>query len=598
MKRYLLVILFFTVTLFSQAQKVSFLASSQRVVAVGEQFRLTYKLNKQGSNFQPPTMAGFRILSGPNMGNSSSISIVNGQMTKEISQTYTYVLQATKEGKLKISSAKIDVNGKIYSSNSLNIEVVKQGKKSKNSNQTNDGVDSKDLYISIIPNKRTVYLGEPVALTIKVYTRLDLVDLQNAEFPEYKGFYSQDIKTPDQISLQRENVNGVIYNTALLDKVLLYPQRAGKLKISPAKIDAIIRKKVQRRGRRSMMDDFFGGGYKQYRIALTSHPLTINVKELPANKPASYTGAVGSFKIASSVDNTDVKANDAFTYKIKISGSGNIKLIEDPKLDLPHDFDVWEPSISNNISNTSTGSRGSKTYEYVIQPRHPGQFKIPSYKFTYFDTQTRKYKTISTKPFDINVGEGQAMANNTNAIAYSKEDVELIGKDIRYQKIGNLGLSPKKEPFFGTFEYWLSYLSGIILFIIVFLLKRKQIKEASNSVLMKNRKAKKEAIKRMKLANAYLKKNENEQFYEEIIKGIQGYLSDKLNIPFADFTLDKALEELEKRELPEELRTQLKDVIQECEFARFAPSKASKDLSQIYSISINLISEFENKIKK
>ncbi len=599
MKRYLLVIIFFAVTMLSTAQKVTFQAISQQVVAVGEQFRLTYKLNKQGSGFQAPTMQGFQILAGPSTGNSSSISIVNGQMTKEISQTYTYVLQATKAGKLKISPAKINVNGKTYTSNSLNIEVVKQGTNTNSTNQNNNnGVDSKDLYISIIPNKRTVFLGEPIALTLKVYTRLDLADLQNAEFPEYKGFYSQDIKTPDQISLQRENVNGVIYNTALLDKVLLYPQRTGKLKISPAKIDAIIRKKVQRRGRRSMMDDFFGGGYKQYRIALSSRPVTINVKELPANQPANYSGAVGSFKIASSVDNTEVKANDAFTYKIKISGSGNIKLIEDPKLDLPHDFDVWEPTISNKINNTSAGSRGSKTYEYVIQPRHPGQFTIPAYEFSYFDTQSKKYKTISTTPFNIKVGEGEAMANNTNAIAYSKEDVELIGKDIRYQKTGNLALAPKTEPFFGTLEYWLSYLLGIILFIIVFILKRKQIKEASNSVLMKNRKAKKEAIKRMKLANDYLKKNQTEQFYEEIIKGMQGYLSDKLNIPFADLTLDKALEELEKRQLSEELRIQLKEVIQECEFARFAPSQASKDLSQIYSTSVNLISAFENKIKK
>ena len=595
MKRYLVVILFLIGAVFSQAQKVTFEAFSQKVVAVGEQFRLTYKLNNQGQNFQAPQMEGFRVLTGPNLGNSSSISIVNGQMTKEITQTYTYVLQAIRAGNLKISPAKITVGKKIYSSNALTIEVVKQGAKPKSNTQSNS-VDSKDLYISVIPNKRNVYLGEPIALTLKVFTRVDLADLQNAEFPEYKGFYSQDIKTPDNITLQRENINGVIYNTALLDKVLLYPQKTGKLKIESAKIDAIIRKKVQRRGRRSMMDDFFGGGYKQYRIALKSNPVSINVKALPADKPQGFTGAVGNFNILASVDNTELKANDAFTYKIKISGSGNIKLIKDPELNLPHDFDVWEPTVSNKISNTATGSKGSKTYEYVIQPRHPGNFTIPAYAFTYFDTKSKKYKTINTEAFEIQVGQGEAIASNVNTMAYSKEDVALIGKDIRYLKTGDLELEKKSEPFFGSLEYWLTYVGGIILFVIIFLVKRKQIQEASNSVLMKNKKAKKEAIKRMKLANDYLKKNQTELFYEEIIKGLQGYLSDKLNIPFADLTLERALEELQKREVSEELRIQLKEVVQECEFARFAPSQTATDLKQIYSTSISLISEFENKI--
>lgn len=598
MKRYLLIILFFTVTLFSQAQEVRFQAVSQKVVAVGEQFRLTYTLNNKGSRFQSPKMNGFRVLAGPSVSNSSSVSFVNGNVSKEKKQTYTYILQAVKDGKLQISAAKINVNGKTYSSNTLKIEVVKRKDEKKSKQNNRQAIsNSKDIYLSISPNKRTVYLGEPVSLIMKVYTRVDLADLQNPEFPEYKGFYSQKIKTPENITLKRENINGVIYNTALLNKVLLYPQKVGKLKIESAKIDAIIRKKVQRRGRRSAFDDFFGGGYQQVKASLKSKAFIINVKALPDNKPASFTGAVGNFKVTSEIDNTELKANDALSYKIKISGNGNIKLIDDPKLDFPHDFDVWEPSVSNKITNTATGSKGSKTYEYVIQPRHPGKFIIPAYEFTYFDFKTKKYKTIHTKTFNINVKQGNATANNTNVIAYSKEDVELIGKDIHYLKTGDLELKAKQTPFFGSFKYWLNFLAGIGFFIIIFLLKRKQIKEASNSKLMKNRKAKKEAIKRLKLAKNHLKKDQKEAFYEEIIKSLQGYLSDKLNIPFADLTLDRELGELQEREVSEELRAQLKDVVQECEFARFAPSQANKDLNQIYSTSINLISEFENKIK-
>jgi hypothetical protein len=585
-----------------QAQKVTFTASSQNVVAVGEQFRLNYKLNNRGSNFQAPNLKGFRVLAGPNASNSSSISIVNGQMTKEISTTYSYVLQAVKEGKYKITPAKITVNDKTYNSNTLKIEVVKGGAKANqntgNSQNNQAGVSEKDLFIKISPNKRKVFLGEPIALTLKVYTRVDLADLQNAEFPEYKGFYSQDIKTPDNITLQRENINGVIYNTALLDKVLLYPQRTGKLKIESAKIDAIIRKKVQKRGRRNVFDDFFGGGYQQFRVPLKSKSITIDVKELPSNKPASFTGAVGSFTVNAEIDNTELKVNDALTFKIKISGKGNIKLIKDPELEFPHDFDVWEPKVNNKITNTTSGTKGSKIYEYVIQPRHPGNFTIPAFEFSYFDVNSKKYKTISTKTFDIKVGEGDGTSVVVNSGNYSKEDVELIGKDIRYIKTGDLHLSAKSEPFFGSLNYWLSYLIGILVFVIIFILRRKQIKDASDSVLMKNRKAKKEAIKRMKLAKTYLGKNQSEQFYEEIVKGIQGYLSDKLNIPLSELSLETAIVELQKKEVSTELLDKLKATIQECEFARYAPSQANQNLNEIYSASIKLISDFEDSIKK
>lgn len=603
MRQYLLIILLLISTLFVRAQEVTFRATSPKVVALGEQFRLTYKLNQKGRNFQAPQMKGFRVLAGPSTSNSSSISIINGRMTKEISQTYTYILQAEKVGKHKIPAAKVNVGNKTYNSNILGIEVVKNNSRKSNQNNRQDNgkssnVANEDIYLAITANKRSVFLGEPLSLKMKVYTRLNLADLQNPEFPEYKGFYTQKIKTPDNITLKRENINGVIYNTALLNEVLLYPQKTGKLTIESAKIDAIVRKEVQRRRRRSVFDDFFGGQYQQFKIALKSKSFTINVKDLPKEKPKSFTGAVGSFKISSSVDNTELKANDAFTYKIEISGNGNLKLLKDPELNFPHDFDVWDPTISNKITNTRTGSRGSKTYEYVIQARHPGNFTIPEFEFSYFDAQSKKYKTIRTQAYNIKVQASDNTITTLNPAAYSKEDVELIGKDIRYIKTGHLKLKKKQEPFFGTLKYWSFYLGGILIFFIIFLIRRKQIQEASNHILMKNRKAKKEAIKRLKLAKNYLKKDQTEAFYEEIIKGLQGYLSDKLNIPFADLTLDKALEELQKREVSEDLKNQLKDVIQECEFARFAPSQANSDLNSIYTRSIHLISEFENKIKK
>lgn len=604
MKRYLFIIILLKISVLSMAQKVTFQAAAQNVVAVGEQFQLTYTLNNQGTNFKPGAISGFRVLAGPSTSNSSSISVVNGKMTQAVTQTYSYVLMATKEGKFNIPAAKIEVNGKIYASNALNIEVVKQNTSNQNSgnqnsNQTNDqSVNGGDIYLKATINKNSVYLGEPVVLSFKVYTRINLADLQNPSFPEFTGFYSQNIDIPSNITLQRENINGQIYQSALLNKVLLYPQKSGKIKIGAGTIDAIIRKQVQRRGRRSVFDDFFGGNYQQYRVALKSDPITVNVKDLPENKPASYTGAVGKYSISAAVDKTHLKANDALSYTIKISGSGNIKLIEDPKLDLPHDFDVWEPTINNKINNTSSGTKGSKIYEYVIQPRHPGNFTIPAFEFSYFDINLKKFKTISTEPFNIVVAQGDQQDTHLTGAIYSKEDVEFIGKDIRYIKTGDLHIQPKEDAFFGSLNYILSFVFASLIFIIIFILKRKQIKEASDSILVKNKKAKKEAIKRMKLANEYLKKDNTEQFYEAISKGLQGYLSDKINIPISDFTIEKAQSELSLRQVPEDLILELKEIVQTAEFARYAPSQAPKDLKEVYSISIKLISELENKIKR
>jgi hypothetical protein len=597
MKHFLVILIVTLNSIIAFAQEVSFTASAKNVVAVGEQFRLSYQVNKQGKNFNVNAMPGFRVLSGPNVSNSSSISVVNGQVTKNITQSFNYVLMAEKEGKFTIPAASINVNGKNYKSNTLNIEVVKKGASSQQSANGNT-IDPKNLYLQISAPKRSVYLGEPVLVTLKIYSRVDLADLQNAEFPEYKGFYSQEIKTPDNITLQRENIKGTIYNTAILNKVLLYPQKTGEIVIERAKIDAIVQQKVQQRNRRrSVFDDFFGGGYKNYRVPLKSNQLKIKVNALPANNPNEFFGAVGQFKVKAEVDNTELKANDALTYKLTVSGSGNIKLLEDPKIEFPHDFDVWEPTVSNKIKNSETGSKGKKIYEYVIQPRHPGNFTIPKFQLAYFDPKAKTYKTIETESFDINVLKGDQQATVVNQVGLTKEEVELIGQDIRYIKTGHLNLSVPATPLLSNWLYWLNYMIGGLIFVLIFILRRKQIKQASDSVLMKNKKAKKEAIKRLKVANTHLKDNASESFYEEIIKGLQGYLSDKLSIPFADLNLEIALSELQKRDISEDKINQLKDIIQDCEIARYAPSQATKKMDDIYNISLELISAFESGIK-
>lgn len=601
MKKFILLIIIQSLLLTSFAQKVSFKARSRTVVSVGERFELSYTLNNEGSNFKLGKINGFRVLSGPNPSHSSSVTIINGQISKSINQSYSYILQATKVGKYTIAPANITVKGKKYSSNAVQIEVVKGNNNTSNKqyqeqNTNKANFKKSDLYIRLIPSKKTVVKGEALSINIKLYTRLNLSDLQNPKFPEYTGFYSQEIESSQNISLKRENVNGVIYNTATLGKVLLYPQRSGDLKIEPAEIDAIIQQRIKNR-RRSIFDDFFGSSYRNIRKRIRSNALTIHVKKLPANAPFGFSGTVGNFKIKAVANPQEVSTDDALTYKITISGLGNIKLIDKPQIEFPHDFDVWDPTIKNNIKNTAEGSRGSKTFEYIIQARHPGDFTIPSFAFSYFDVNTRKYKTIQTEAIPIKVKQGSKINTQVNTTNLSKEEVALIGKDIRYIKTNKILLKEKEKAFFGSLNYYLSFIAGILLFILVFFLKRKHLKEASNTVLVKNKKARKKAVKKLKTAKKKLEEQDSAAFYEEIHKALQGYISDKLDISISDFNMDKMLRSLKEKEIDETLITKLKELIDESEFVRFAPSQAQSVPEEVYKNAVQIISDLENKLK-
>ena len=600
MKKFILLIIIQSLFLISFAQKISFKARSKTVVSVGERFQLSYTLNSKGNNFSLGKINGFRILSGPNPSSSTSVTVINGQVSQSINQSYSYILQAVKEGKYSISPASITVKGKKYTSNAIQIEVVKGNSNTQNNNNNrtsnNTNIKNTDVYMRLIPSKQTVVKGEPLSIRIKFYTRLNLSDLQNPKFPEYTGFYSQEIESPQNISLQRENINGTIYNTAILGKVLLYPQRSGDLKINPAEIDAIIQQRIKNR-RRSVFDDFFGSSYRNIRKHIRSNSLTIHVKKLPKNTPLSFSGTVGSFKIKASANPLEISTDDALTYKITISGLGNIKLIDNPKIEFPHDFDVWDPTIKNKIKNTAEGSQGSKTFEYIIQARHPGDFTIPAYSFSYFDIKSRKYKTIQTQAINIKVKQGSKTNTQVSTSNLSKEEVALIGQDIRYIKTNKIILKEKTKAFFGTVNYYLSFLGGILLFVLIFILKRKQLKNASNTRLIKNKKARKKATKKLKTAKKKLEEEDIAAFYEEIHKALQGYISDKLNINISDFNMEKMLETLNKKGIDDTLSAELKALINESEFVRFAPSQAQTKPQEIYKNAVQIISNLENKLK-
>ncbi len=594
------------------ADNAEFTASAPNVVAVGEQFRLSFSFNAKGDNFKAPDLRDFNILSGPNTSSSSSIQIINGNMTRSVSYTYTYILSAIKKGKFKISSATIRYKGKVYKSNLISIEVVKGSARaqSANSGYNQSGtnkiqksnipaaeISNKDLFVRVNVNKRTVYQGEHLIATIKVYTRLNISGFEDMKLPSFDGFWTQDIATPNQISLKRENVNGQIYNVGVIKKEILFPQRSGVIKINSFMLECDIRKKV--RSSQSIFDDFFGSSYQTVKKKVKSRAVKITVKPLPlTNKPNNFAGAVGDFNMQTSIDKKNVNTNDAVTYKVVISGNGNLKLIDPLKISFPPDFDVYDPKITNSIKNSNNGSYGRKTFEYLIIPRHAGEFKIPSTTFSFFNTKNKKYKTLISHEYNIHVKKGKNVAASNIVTGYSKEDVKYFGSDIRFIETDYFKLHKKNKFIFGSKLFVLTYLISILIFFLIFIFAKKHIKQSQNVLLLRNKKANKVSKKRLKVANSYLKQNKKENFFDEVLKALWGYLSDKLNIPVSELSKDNARVIMQQRGVDNDLIDKFIDLLNTCEYARFAPTTIETQMDKIYADASRIISKLEQKVKR
>ncbi len=607
MRKFTSTILFFIIALSVFADEVKFTAQSSKVVAVGERFRYTLSLNAKGSHLQAPAMSDFSILTGPNLSQSSSVQIINGQVSQNVNYTYTFILIAQKEGKFTIPSAKITVNGKTYESNALTIEVVKGRNNStantQNANNNNvnssqiEGIDGEDLFVRLNVSDRDVYQGEHIYATIKVYTRVDLAGFENMKFPSFDGFWTQEIETPSQVSLVRENVNGKIYNVGVIKKTLLFPQRSGELTIEPFDLDLVVRQHVKSK-RRSIFDGFFGS-YQNVKKNIKSPPVKIKVKPLPnVGKPADYNGAVGDFSFDSEIDQTDVTTNDAITLKYKIKGNGNLKLIDVPEINFPPDFEIYDPKITNNVHVGAGGASGTKTIEYLIIPRHAGKFRIPEVKFSYFNPALGKYKTITAKGYDVEVKRGEG-DESTSVVSkgISKEDLTILGSDIRYLKTGKINLKKGEKYFYASLWFYLSYVGALILFIAVFILRKEQIKRNSNVALVKNRKASKVSRKRLKLAQAHLSSSKKEEFYEEVLKAYWEYLSNKLIIPVSELSKDAAIDKLAERGVQQETIDAFFEVTDICEFARYAPAGEETEMLSLYQKALKVIDQIEQQIK-
>lgn len=587
-------------------QNVEVTVSAPSAVEVDEQFRLTFSVNANISGFQAPDMSALRIYTGPNQSTSSSIQIINGKVSQSMNTTLTYIVSAPNEGKFEFGPATVNVDGKSYTSKPFTIEVVKgtsqtrqkpQNQTSQQSEQIPEGeIADQELFIRVNLDRKTVFLGEHIVATIKIYSRVDLANINDFKFPGFQGFYTQEVNTPDQISLVRENVNGKIYNTGLLKQLIIYPQRSGDITIDPAEILCIVRQRVNRQ--RSIFDDFFGAPYQTIQKKISSQPVTVHIKPLPANKPAGFSGAVGQFKIHAVVDKNEVNTNEAISLKVKVSGKGNLKLIEPLKFNFPADFEVYDPKVDLSVSNDLTGTSGSKTFDYLIIPRHPGDFEIPSSTFSYFDPASGGYLTLITPEFNIKVNRGADDQTGTVVSSFSKEDIKLIGSDIHYIQTGNLMLFRKGRYIIDSAYFWLIYLGSFITFVILMIISRDQIRKNADIARVKNRKAARMAQKRLKRSREFLNKNIPDKFYEEIQKALWGYFSDKLSIPFAELTRDKIVEKLNEYHIDQSVIDELINLLNNAEFARFAPSSIAGDMEIVAKQAFDMIVRMDQLIRK
>lgn len=589
------------------ADKVRFVAEAADVVVSGDQVRLVFTVNSQDiKDFRAPSIKGFDVLMGPSRSQQSSIQIINGKRTSNSSTAFTYILLAGSPGTYTIPAASVEVNGEKVFSNAISIKVLPQDQNSGNSGNNGGGsasssrsqaagsrISANDLFITATASKTTVHEQEAILLTYKVYTVVNLRQLYG-KMPDLKGFHTQEVELPQQKTFTLEHYKGRNYNTTVWSQYVLFPQQTGKLEIPSITFDGVV---AQQTVSDDPFDAFFnGGGYVEVKKKITTPKVVINVQPLPA-KPAGFSGAVGEFKLASSINATDVKTNDAVTIKLTLSGTGNMKLIGTPEVKFPQDFEIYDPKVTDDYKLTNSGLTGTKTFEYLAIPRHAGNFTIPAVEFTYFDLKSNSYKTLKTEAYNLKVAKGQGNADQVISDFTNKESVKVLGKDIRFIKLGDSSLRPKGDFFFGTVGYYLCYLIPLLLFVVFAVIYRQKALENANVAKVKTKKANKVATRRMKLAGKLLAENKKNEFYDEVLKALWGYISDKLSIPVSQLSKDNIEAELTNYGVQEALIAEFIGVLNECEYARYAPGNENEAMDKVYSASVEVISKMENSIK-
>lgn len=573
------------------------------IVGVNEQFNVTFVISGEDapSGFEWSAGDDFQLVWGPQKGRSSSVSIVNGHSSRTSQTTYTYILMPKKTGHFRLQAAQVKVKGKNYSSDMPEVEVVSDGAKSQGGSSSSEGqsgsrtqtqgsISADDLFLRLTLSKRRLMVGESVTATLKLYQRVNITGFENAKFPDFNGFWSQEVQAPSNIEFSRESLDDKIYNSAVLRSWTLIPQKAGEIKITPAELVCLVNVRAQRQPTGSIFDDFFMDDYQTIRKRVTTDPLTVTVSALPAGAPASFGGGVGQFRISASLSRDSLKTHDASSLVITVTGKGNVALLEAPKVNFPPDFEVYDVKTSD--------VQGGKQFEYPFIPRSHGDFTIAPVEYSYYDMASGKYVTLKTQAMPVTVAKGSSQASSTETSGQivrtpSAKDVRNIGSDIRYIATRRPSFRSAGTFFAGSTAFFLVLVLLSLVFAAAYFILRRCAALKADVVGSKNRAANKMARKRLSLSEDFLKKKLYTAFYEELHKALFGYVSDKLNMDISDMSKDNISAKLMENGVPEELAADYLSLLDACEYARYAPADQAEEVSAQYDKAVRVISEID-----
>ena len=582
-----------TVVSVRAAGKISFTVEAPMIAAVGQPIRVEYKINAKPDNgtFEAPQFENFDYMAGPSTSQSSSTSIINGKTTSSVSYGYTYVIVPQKEGTFTIGAASVSVGGTKHTSNTTVIEV--RGESQSSAQGTT--VNKEDLLLRLELSKRSAYKGEPISATLKLCTRVNFAVQEYPKMPAFNGFWSQQLKV-DQGPF-RETINNKAYDVYNITEYILYPQQGGELVIEPIEMTAVALVQVESdKG----YNPFFGGGYETLQIPrkLKTPEIKIKVKEFPAGAPASFAGAVGRYTMSHELSSTELSANASATLQLTISGVGNLNFVSAPTLSLPASFELYDIKNEEKLQNTASGSKGYRRFDYPFIVRAEGEYEIAPVEFTYFDLDKQKYETLSTGPLKIVVTPDKGAVVQPQATittpTVKREDVQQLAEDIRYIK-QNTALRSVVAPLVLSSTYWTMILILLLIAVLVYMMVRKRIRDNSDEVLVKGRRANRVAVKRFRVAAKYMGEENSGAFYKEMLSGLWGYMSDKFNIPVADLKREVVREELQKRGAVAEAEAVIA-VIARCEEAQYSPV-ASSEMKSIYDEGVEAVSKIEKVAK-
>ncbi len=603
MKKYLIAIILIATAVVSWAQTLT--GHAPRQVAVGEQFRLSYTVNTdQAKGFRAGNIPdAFDVLMGPSTSTQSSFQMVNGHTSSSTSITYTYILSAKKNGNFTIPAARVTVDGKTITSSELHIKVAgeaQSGQQNHQNQQSSTGevraagssISGSDLFIKVTASKQHVREQEPILLTYKVYTLVGLTQL-NGKMADLKSFYTREVPLPQEKQFKIETLNGKPYRTVTWQQYVMFPQATGKLEVPSLTYEGIV---VQQNRNIDPFEAFFNGGsgYVEVKKQIKAPGITIQVDPLP-QRPANFSGGVGKYNISATLEKTDVKANDPVKLRVVVSGVGNMKLLKQPQVQFPKDFDSYDAKVTDKTQLTTHGLEGSIIYDFLAVPRHQGEYEIPTIEYVYFDTQANQYKTVHTEPFKLHVAKG----SGSSSTAYTgQEDIKQLNSDIHYIKTGSTSQHAVDDFFFGSTSYWISLIVLVLGFISLFIIFRQRAIERADVMKQRAGKANKVATKRLKKAAKLLKEGKQGEFYDEVLRALWGYVGDKLSMPVEQLSRENISQQLTEHNVSEETVRQFIGALDECEYARYAPGDATGNMNKVYDMAMTAITQIATTMKK